>query len=155
MPAFPSQLCYLCSQTNRTQLPTLGVFSFCQCSSKSLVISGFWLDLRWPCLYQVKWLFRASAALTWMGHSPTAVSFSIYFQRFPLHGGTGLLLSCWLLWKAMCCKYSILMCLVGTVSQFRIWLWERDSKTEFPFPYVCSGLGLHCTEIQMPRVGAF
>lgn len=79
---------------------------------------------------------------------------SIYFRRFLLHRGTGLLLSCWLLWKAMCCKYSILLSLDETVSQFKIWLWERDSKGEFPFHYACSGLGLCCTD-QLPNIRVF
>lgn len=103
------RLCYLSSQTSRTQLPTLGIFSFCQRFSKSPVVSGFLLDLWWPCLYWTKWLCNTLAALTRLRHFSTAVSFSIYFLRFLLHGGTGLLLSCWLLWKAMCCKYSILL----------------------------------------------
>lgn len=95
--------------------------------SESLLARGYW----------VEWLFNPQAALR---HSPGAASLSIYFPSFRSQG-TGLLLSCWLLWKAMCCKYNILLSWDETVAQFRI------SKGRIPSLLVCSGMGVCHTEI--------
>lgn len=91
-------------------------------------------------LAQMGFLSRAA-----LRHSSGAASLSIYFPSFRSQG-TGLLLSCWLLWKAMCCKYNILLSLGGTVTQFRVWSGGQHPKGGFPLLCPCSGLGVCHTE---------
>lgn len=128
-----SQLSYLCSQTCSfppSEFPAIAT------APVNLQTSGF------------EWFLvgTGSNGFSILRHSSGATSLSIYSPSFRSQG-TGLLLSCGLLWAAMCCKYNILLSSDGTVTQFRIWRGGQDPKAGFPVMYACSGLDLPHTEI--------
>lgn len=143
MPALPGSPSSLISAP-RQELPTLGTSSYCQGSSES---PDLWIGVN---LCWLKWLFNPRAALR---HSSGAASLSIYFLSFHSQG-TGLLLSCGLLWKAMCCKFNISLSLDGTVTQFRVWHGGQDPKGGFPVLWCALGWCLphrNCPTSEIPQ----
>lgn len=135
MPALPGS--HLCSQTSSFPPSAFPVIAKAPGNLQSPLD---WSGSRWYC---VQWLLNPRAALR---HSSGAASLSIYFPSFRSQGA-GLLLSSWLLWGAMCCKYNILLSSDGTVTQFRVWRGGQDPKGGFPVLCESSGPGVCHTEI--------